>query len=292
VTESLQLDISMDAAALVAELTPRELRLKTAKGEITLDGGDLGSVLLFLCHDSDHEISSSAINSIRELSGEHLLLVLNAPGTHSYMLEILSRLHFKDLEIADLIALHPAVSIETLEFLAMHGVESASELYAAESYQSDLPEGEEAGADELEPDEVEYMSKYQLAQSMGVAEKIKMAMTGDKEWRGILLKDSNKLVSGGVIKNPRITDSEVLAIAKSAVQNDEIIRAICSNKEWVKNYNIRRALVENSKTPLPNALRFMTSLGEKDMAALAKSKNVSSVISTQAKRLIMNKNKK
>jgi len=83
----------------------------------------------------------------------------------------------------------------------------------------------------------------------------------------------------------------VLTIAKSAIQNDEIMRVICSNKEWIKNYNIRKALVENSKTPLPHALRYMASLSEKDLSSLAKSKNVSSVISTQARRLISNKKK-
>ena len=135
----------------------------------------------------------------------------------------------------------------------------------------------------------EYRSKYQMSQSMGISEKIKTALTGDKEWRAILIKDANKLVSGAVVKNPRITDAEILNILKVGVQNDEIIRTICDNKEWVKNYRIRKALVECPKTPLPNALRFLSSLNEKDIAGYAKSKNISSVISTQAKRIIMNK---
>src|SRR6185369_14271847 len=122
-----------------------------------------------------------------------------------------------------------------------------------------------------------------------ISEKIKMALTGDKEWRSVLINDNNKMVSGSVIKNPRITEGEILQILKVGVQNDEIIRLICANKEWVKNYLIRKALVECPKTPLPNALRFLASLGEKDVAAYAKSKNISSVISTQAKRLILAK---
>jgi hypothetical protein len=218
--------------------------------------------------------------------------VIEAPETHAYLLEILSRLHVKDVGIGEKIASHPAASMETLEFLSMHGVGAATELYAAASCLMELPEGEGEAPEEEEMDEEEFKSKYQLAQSMGVSEKIKMALTGDKEWRGILIKDSNKLVSGGVIKNPRITESEVLTLTKSAVQNDEIIRVICSNREWLKNYNIRKALVENSKTPLPNALRFISTLNDKDLASLAKSKNVSSVISTQAKRMIINKNKR
>ena len=61
---------------------------------------------------------------------------------------------------------------------------------------------------------------------MSIAEKIKMALIGDKEWRSLLIKESNKLVSTAVIKNPRITDPEVLAIAKSSELNEEVIRLV------------------------------------------------------------------
>lgn len=289
--EPLHLDISCDAAECVADGASREMKLQAARGKLPLEGGDFGSVLLYLSHDNDPEIAESAISSLRNLSGDRLHAVIEAPETHSYVLEILSRLHLHDIEIGESIAAHPAASLETLELLSVHGVNAAAEMYAAVSCLTELPEGEGVSLED-EVDEDEFKSKYQLAQNMGVAEKIKMALTGDKEWRGILIKDSNKLVSGGVVKNPRITDGEVLTISKSAVQNDEIIRVICANREWVKNYNIRKALVENSKTPLPQALRFMVSLTEKDLASLGKSKNVASVISTQAKRMIMNKNKK
>lgn len=290
--EPLQLDISLEASVCVAETASREIRLQAAKGKVPLEGGDLGSVLLYLCHDSDPEIAETAIQAIKHLTGDRLYAVIQAPETHAYLLEILARLHYKEPEVSEIIASHPAASLETLEFLSVQGVQAATELLAAACSMNDIPDAETAELPEDEIDEEAFQSKYQLSQAMGVAEKIKMALTGDKEWRCILIKDSNKLVSSGVMKNPRITDPEVLAIAKSSVQNDEIIRAICSNREWIKQYKIRKALVENNKTPLPHALRFMSSLGEKDIAALAKSKNVSSVISTNAKRLIMNKNKR
>ena len=80
-----------------------------------------------------------------------------------------------------------------------------------------------------------------------------------------------------------------VAIDTSALQfeSDEIMRLICANKEWTKNYQIRKALAENNKTPLPNALRYISTLTEKDLANLAKSKNVSNVISTQARRILL-----
>lgn len=47
--------------------------------------------------------------------------------------------------------------------------------------------------------------------------------------------------------------------------------------------------MDNHHTPVQNALRYLPTLNEKDIAGYAKSKNVASVISTQAKRLLLNK---
>ena len=119
-----------------------------------------------------------------------------------------------------------------------------------------------------------------------------MALTGSKEWPTVLIKDTIKPICCAVLKNPRITEAEILAIARSAVQYDDIIRLICANREWVKKYPIRKALVENHRTPLPVALKLLATLGEKDLTFLAKNKNISTVISTQARKMSLAKKQK
>lgn len=141
------------------------------------------------------------------------------------------------------------------------------------------------------PDEENY-SKYQLALDMGVSEKIKMALTGDKEWRSIFLKDSNKLVNTAVLKNPRVTDGEVLAVAKNKTSSEELIRIILVNKDWMKLPVVRSALVSHPKTPVASALRFMDSLTLKELKDLSKSKGVSQVVVTAARRVLAEKAKK
>lgn len=147
-------------------------------------------------------------------------------------------------------------------------------------------EWDEGGGEELN------MSKYQLSLEMPVSEKIKMALTGDKEWRSILLRDSNKLVSAAVLKNPRITDGEVLGVARNRSSSDDLIRIILLNNEWVKNTEIKKALVIHPRTPLPKALHFMAVFSEKELKQLAKSRNVSQVIVNNARRVLMAKEKK
>lgn len=265
-------------------------------GRDDLSPVDLATVLFFLAHDQDEGVREGARRRLMDLPGPVLREVASARHVHPKVLDALARLHYLKGEIAVLLASHPDCDHATRVFLADAGIAVPPVRHPVSeppSRQADEdPEEEFSGEDQPVDEESEaFKSKYQLSQTMGVAEKIKIAQTGDKEWRTILIKDSNKLVSGTVIRNPRVTEAEVLSIAKSSIQNDDILRVICANKEWVKNYQIRKALVENHKTPLPNALRYLSTLTEKDLAHLAKSKNISSVLSTQARKLLMSKKK-
>lgn len=318
--------ISSAAAPYIGTDKPRQERLKAAAGQVRLPPTDFVLLIYYLCHDLDPEVKRSAVATLRALDLVFLSQLLSNQELHPRILDALVQLHFKKPELSALFAAHPMLSEKSAIFLAEQallndapvdeqgsaGMEPAPEPGAEEATgqsHEDAP-GEDAGEDAAEspdagsgadsgeaPEEdatldeatEEFQSKYQMAQSLGVGEKIKAALTGDKEWRSILIKDSNKLVSVSVIRNPRISESEVLQICKSTVQNDEIMRIICTNKEWVKNYLIRKALVENNKTPLPAALRFVATLSEKDLAVMGKSKNISSVIASQARRILLTK---
>lgn len=287
--------ISSAAAPYVGADKTREERLKAASGAVALPAGDLVLLLYYLCHDPDPEVKRTAMESLRGLEVPFLTELLCDPELHPRILDALAKLHYEKTELAALFAAHPGLSEQAAAFLAERGafavlVPEPDEPGADGSPQAAAPQREAASAEEpVEEEDEQFQSKYQQAQAMGIGDKIKMALTGDKEWRGLLIKDSNKLVSGAVVKNPRMTEGEVLTIAKSQVQNDEIIRVICANKEWVKNPLIRKALAENNKTPLPVALRYVASLSDKDLALMAKSKNISSVIASQARRILLSK---
>lgn len=174
--------------------------------------------------------------------------------------------------------------------------ESAAAADTPSLQEEEAAEGEGSDGDPAEPqaqaEEEGNLSKYQMSMEMAVAEKIKMAMTGDKEWRTLFLKDANKLVSSAALKNPRITEGEVLTVAKNKSSSDELIRLITLNREWLKNYEIKRALVYHPRTPLPKALRFMNTLGEKDIKNIAKSRGIAQVLVNNARRMLMNLEKK
>jgi len=122
---------------------------------------------------------------------------------------------------------------------------------------------------------------------MGVAEKIKLATLGNKEVRGILIKDTNKLVCTAVLKNPRLTEGEVIKFSQDKNLPDDIIRIIANDRNWTQNYNVKLNLVLNPKTPIQNAIKFLPSLGVKDLSAVAKSKSVSSQLATIARKIMV-----
>jgi hypothetical protein len=292
--EKVTLKLTAAAAAYASKDAPRETKLQAARGEIAFSDGDLVTLLYFLAHDTDTEVRTAAVNTLRAMPESRVIAVADSAGVHPKILDMLARLHYPKQAIVAKLLSHPSIDALTGEFLGAKQAEMA-----ANATPPPLPDREEEPVDdageageeieEVDEESEDFQSKYQLSMKMDVSEKMKFALTGDKEWRMLMIKDANKLVSSSVVKNPRISEAEILAIVSTTIQHDEIMRIICNNKEWVKNYPIRKALVLNCKTPLPLALRFMATLTDKDIAALAKSKNVATVISTQARRQLLNK---
>jgi len=130
-----------------------------------------------------------------------------------------------------------------------------------------------------------------LIAKMSVFHKIKLASMGNKEARGILIRDKNKIVAAAAIRSPKITDNEVEAFAKSRQLSDDVLRIISMNREWTKNYAVRYGLATNPKCPLPSAMKFLALLQEKDLRQISKSKDVPGPIAAQAKRILAQRGK-
>ncbi len=192
---------------------------------------------------------------------------------------------YENPEIVDAIIANPAAE-KALKFKL--GWQDPAEITKQEPPQEGSEGDEQTDVDGRSQTEIEALmeeadreglSKYQIAMDLTVSEKIKMGLTGDKEWRSIMMKQSNKLIQGAVMKNPRISDGEVLMVAKAKASSDDLIRIILLHKDWVKNYEIKKALLAHPKTPPPKALRFVSFLTMRDLKELAKSKQLTNIVS-------------
>lgn len=138
-------------------------------------------------------------------------------------------------------------------------------------------------------DESRRQGLLQKIQHLSVGERVAIALRGGQEIRSLLLKDANKEVVLTVLKNPKITETEVELIAHSRNVPEDALRAIHKNREWMKNYSINLALVNNPKTPPGIGITLVSTLRIKDLAVLEKNKNVPDAIRAIAKKLLQAK---
>ena len=128
---------------------------------------------------------------------------------------------------------------------------------------------------------------YAQLLTMGMTEKVKLALRGNKEARVLLARDASKTVRRYVLQNPRITEEEIVHLARDRQADEEILRAIMNRREWMKLYQVRLGLVRNPRTPLANAIRIMGTLLVRDVERIAKSRDVPQAVVAQARRVIL-----
>ncbi len=128
-----------------------------------------------------------------------------------------------------------------------------------------------------------------LISKMSVSQKVRLAMVGDANVRKLLIRDPKKLVALAVLRSPRISEGEVTNFAGNKSLSEELLTVICRNRNWVKDYATRKALVFNPKTPITFAMTFLRQLSPKDLKDASGSRDVNQTVARTAKRMIADK---
>jgi hypothetical protein len=132
-------------------------------------------------------------------------------------------------------------------------------------------------------------SLYNRIQQMSVSEMVQLATMGTREARNLLIKNPNRTIVQAVLNSPKITDDEITSFAGNKNLSKEVSLIISNKKEYTKNYMVKAALVNNPKTPLPTAIKFLRHLLPKDLRNVSKSKNVPTVLAKTAIKILENK---
>ena len=162
-----------------------------------------------------------------------------------------------------------------------------SVLVAAASGQPELSL-EEPEPPQAEPavDEAESATLYDRIRTMTAAEKMQLALKGDRSARLLLLKDMNKVIHTFVVQNPKITLDEVRYVAGYRQANPDALKYISEQREWMINPGVVAALVCNPKTPAIIALKLLEKLPMGELRRLAKSDNVPRAVQLAARRKV------
>ncbi len=113
-------------------------------------------------------------------------------------------------------------------------------------------------------------SLFDRLKALSVPEKTQLALSGSREERMALLRDSAKTIHIFVLKNPRLGIDEVQFAAKQANLAPEALKMIADHRDWSQNPTVCTALVRNPKTPIPIALKLIDRVPASDLKLLAK----------------------
>lgn len=150
------------------------------------------------------------------------------------------------------------------------------ELFAA----SEIVDGEEFALAE----DPAIRDTYRKILTLNTAQKAILAMRGGREERMILVRDSNRLVSVAVLRNPRITEEDVEAYSRMRSISTEVLRGIGNNRDWLKSYAVVVALVNNPKAPPSISTNLVGRLRNNELKQVKSNHDVPELIRRMARR--------
>ncbi|MFH2008349.1 MAG: hypothetical protein ABI333_17320 [bacterium] len=144
------------------------------------------------------------------------------------------------------------------------------------------------GDRELETNDQD-LKKITSLLGLSISQRIRLATIGSGYQRALLLRDPNRIVAIAAIKSPLVKETEVIRVAQSKSANDDVIRHIALNRDWLKMHAVKVALVSNPKCPLPTAMRLLPHLRLLELKNLARSRNISNTLRSAAKNMLSKK---
>ncbi len=239
---------------------PRDVRLLAAQGVLAPRAGEQLAILVALLEDPDPIVRETADRTLRAVPLAPLTAYLGRSD----------------------------VPIDLREFFADRGV-FPDEIPPIEAPEvSDAPLIE-AGAPQEDPadDDEARRSLTQRVTEMGFTERLKVAITGGRDLRAVLIRDTNKMIAAAVLSNPRLTESEIESFARMPNVGEDVLRVIGSNRGWMRKYGVVIGLARNPKTPLALSLSLLSRLSERDLTHLSIDRNVPDMLRITARKKVL-----
>ncbi|MCK5912279.1 MAG: hypothetical protein KAG12_00260, partial [Desulfuromusa sp.] len=238
-SEKVKIVIPAEVAKIMKKWGGHSVRLAAARGALPMSGSNLVTVLFVFYHGENQELKEEALDTLKTLPAQILLAALSQAELHPSIIDLIVRLRYQDSVVMQSALAHRMTGIKSLLFLAENSSNDVLDMLSHNDEvlrKTDVlrtaiinninadklmklrlgwvePVVEPEPIEEVQPEthlqennvddaviEDEPLTKYQELQEMLVADKIKIALTGDKEWRSLLIRESNKQVNTAVLK--------------------------------------------------------------------------------------------
>jgi hypothetical protein len=209
--------------------------------------------------------------------------------TPSHTLDRIAQVYCDNEEILHDLVLCPNLDESTLAFIALTASDEIRG-FITSARVMEVVLGDDKARGKTEPEtHKKKLNIMQQIQRMTMSQKIKLAMSGAKEARGLLIRESSKIIAMGVLSNPKLTIGEVEFFSKSTNLSEDVIRKIGTNIEWTRKPAVVSALVNNPKTPVGISLGFIPRMSVRELGILEQSRNVPEAVRTAARNLLIKK---
>lgn len=120
-----------------------------------------------------------------------------------------------------------------------------------------------------------------------IAEEARRARTADRSLIGTLLHHRSREVLEALLENPRLGEKQVAILLSRRDLAREVVARIAENREWMKSYPLKLAVVRHPRTPRHLALPLLKYLYLFDLLAVAATAGVPAELKRQAEEAIL-----
>jgi hypothetical protein len=266
------------------------VRRKACRGELPVSLQEKIEILVLLASGVEGEEQSTAFETLQSWPPGELQQVLGDATTPAAVLHFVatSLAPYRE-ELGEALLQNPSLGDHVRGWL-QDALALIAEAKSGETSEPLTPLPTEDPTAVSAPEKRKPATVIERAQRMSVVQKVKAALTGSKEERMLLVRDSNKLVARAVMQSPKLTEDEVEKFASMKDVCEDALRVLTLNRKFMKLYVVVRALVNNPRTPIDVGLHLLPHVNEFDLKKLAFNRNVADVIRHTAEKLVQQKN--
>jgi hypothetical protein len=101
----------------------------------------------------------------------------------------------------------------------------------------------------------------------------------------LLLQDPDPMILEAALQNPRLTESELVALVRTKDAPRPLLEAVSAKGRWQASYAVKLALVLQPRTPAPVSLAQLTSLVVHDLQQIAENPDLPPLVQAAAGRV-------
>jgi hypothetical protein len=109
---------------------------------------------------------------------------------------------------------------------------------------------------------------FDRVKALSMNEKVTLALRADFAERRVLMQENNLKINEFLLKNPRLTEQEIVWFARNPSVPMQTLLIIAHHSIWMKLLVVRSGILMNPRTPAPIVLEMIPAAGESDLIKL------------------------